>query len=178
MDQIVCNVCMDLIPLVKDGIASEESHTLVMSHISICEDCAIAFGNYTEENSDMDDVVVLNRIKKRLTIFLLSVIFVGMLFGLVLSDGMGMFYNGLIMPIIGGFGYALFKKRSYLVPLALFLFSFVWIIIREILKGFLTYSTVFDLVIMSLWWSGIFALFSAIGVVIAALLNYSFKKED
>ncbi|SDG59320.1 zf-HC2 domain-containing protein [Desulfosporosinus hippei] len=176
MNQISCNVCMDLMPLVKDGIASEESCALVMNHIEICEDCAKALGGKTAANPAMDDVVVLIKLKKQITLFLLSVIFAGTLIGMVLSDGMSMFYNALIMPAIGGFGYMLFKKKSYFVPLGLFLFSFVWVSIREIVKGFLTYSTVVDLIIMSAWWSGVFAAFSAVGVLIAGLLCYAFKK--
>jgi len=176
VNQISCNVCMDLMPLVKDGIASEESGALVMNHIETCEDCAKALGEKTAANAAMDDVVVLTKLKKQFTLFLLSVIFAGTLIGMVLSDGMSMFYNALIMPAIGGFGYMLFKKKPYFVPLSLFLFSFVWVSIREIVKGFLTYSTVVDLIIMSAWWSGVFAAFSAVGVLIAGLLYYAFKK--
>ncbi|AET67929.1 hypothetical protein Desor_2340 [Desulfosporosinus orientis DSM 765] len=176
MNQISCNVCMDLMPLVKDGIASEESCALVMKHIETCEHCAKALGGKTAANAAMDDVVVLIKLKKQFTLFLISVIFAGTLIGMVLSDGMSMFYNALIMPAIGGFGYMLFKKKSYFVPLGLFLFSFVWVSIREIVKGFLTYSTVVDLIIMSAWWSGVFAAFSAVGVLIAGLLYYAFKK--
>ncbi len=177
MNQISCNVCIDLIPLVKDGIASADSCALVMEHISTCKHCSVAFGGEMAANAAMDDVIVLNKIKKQLILFLLSIIFLGTLIGMVLSDGMGMFYNALIMPAIGGFGYILLKKKSYCVPLGLFLFSFVWVSIREIVKGFLTYSTIVDLLIMSAWWSGIFAAFSAVGVLIAGLLYYAFKKE-
>ena len=177
MNQISCNVCMDLIPLVKDGIASEDSCASVMNHIESCEHCAIVFGGEVAANTAMDDVVVLKKIRKQLTLLLLSIIFIGTLIGMVLSDGMGMFYNALIMPAIGGFGYLLFKKKAYYVPLGLFLFSFVWVSIREIVRGFLTYSTVADLLVMSAWWSGIFAAFSAVGVLIAVLLYYAFKKE-
>lgn len=34
-----CNVVQDLIPLVIDRVASEESRELVETHISVCEDC-------------------------------------------------------------------------------------------------------------------------------------------
>lgn len=177
MNQISCNVCKDLMPLVRDGIASEDSVTLVTEHIAACPSCAAAFGGNVEPPMEMDDAVVLGKIKKQLTLFLLSLIFVGALIGMLLSDGMGMFYNALIMPAIGGFGYTLLKRKAYHVPLGLFLFSFIWVFIREILKGFLAYSTLFNLVTISAWWSGIFAVFSAFGVLIAELLYYAFKKE-
>ena len=34
-----CNVVHDLIPLVIDRVASDESRELVETHISVCEDC-------------------------------------------------------------------------------------------------------------------------------------------
>ena len=33
MNKISCDICMDLIPLVKDGIASQESCNAVKNHI-------------------------------------------------------------------------------------------------------------------------------------------------
>ena len=69
MNQISCNVCVDLMPLVKDGIASEESCALVMNHIEICEDCAKALGGKTEANPAMNDAVVLIKLKKQITLF-------------------------------------------------------------------------------------------------------------
>lgn len=177
MNQISCDVCRDLIPLVKDGIASEESSKLVMEHIKTCESCAGAFGRKPGVNPEMDDRVVLKKIKKQLVLFLLSVILAGALMGMVLSDGMGMFYNALIMPIIGGFGYMLLREKAFYVPLGMFLFSFIWVSIRESIKGFLSYSTVGNLCLMSIWWSAIFAFLIAVGVLIAWLLHYAFKKE-
>ena len=43
MDKISCDICMDLIPLVKDGIASEDSCDAVTKHISKCEKCKVEF---------------------------------------------------------------------------------------------------------------------------------------
>jgi hypothetical protein len=177
MNQISCDVCLDLMPLVKDGIASEESCSLVLSHIEGCEHCAKAYGRTKATNAGMDDAVVLTKLKKQITFILLSVIFAGTLIGMALSDGMGMFYNAIIMPVIGGFGYMLLRKKAYLVPLGLFLFSFIWVSIREIAKGFLTYSPTSNLLLMSAWWSAFFAVFTAIGALIGYLLHYAFKKE-
>ena len=39
MTKITCDICMDLMPLVRDGVVSEDSVTAVMNHISDCEDC-------------------------------------------------------------------------------------------------------------------------------------------
>ena len=39
MNKISCEICKDLIPLVKDGIASEDSVAAVEEHIKECENC-------------------------------------------------------------------------------------------------------------------------------------------
>ena len=50
MDKISCDICMDLIPLVKDGIASEDSCDAVKKHISKCEKCKVEFDVIEEKN--------------------------------------------------------------------------------------------------------------------------------
>ena len=42
-DRISCDICMDLIPLVRDGIASEDSRAAVEEHIKDCAVCRAAF---------------------------------------------------------------------------------------------------------------------------------------
>ena len=49
MDKISCDICMDLIPLVKDGIASEDSCDAVTKHISKCEKCKVEFDEIKEK---------------------------------------------------------------------------------------------------------------------------------
>ena len=49
MDKISCDICMDLIPLVKDGIASEDSCDAVKKHISKCEKCKVEFDEIKEK---------------------------------------------------------------------------------------------------------------------------------
>ncbi len=39
MTKITCDICMDLMPLVQDGVASEDSENAVKKHISECESC-------------------------------------------------------------------------------------------------------------------------------------------
>lgn len=41
---IPCGVCLDLIPLVRDGVASEESVQLVLDHTAVCPSCREALG--------------------------------------------------------------------------------------------------------------------------------------
>ena len=39
-----CNVARDLMPLVIDGVASEESQQYVDEHIAECTECALTYG--------------------------------------------------------------------------------------------------------------------------------------
>ena len=52
--KIPCGTILDLIPLVKDGVASKESVQLVQDHIQTCDRCRIdyeAFENLVQESS-------------------------------------------------------------------------------------------------------------------------------
>jgi predicted anti-sigma-YlaC factor YlaD len=44
-----CNVAKDLMPLVIDGVASEESKQYVNEHVAECTECAIAYGEMRVE---------------------------------------------------------------------------------------------------------------------------------
>ncbi|MGI5852404.1 MAG: zf-HC2 domain-containing protein, partial [Caldicoprobacterales bacterium] len=61
-----CQVCRDLIPLVKDNVASEESRKLVLEHIRQCGACKDEYENGYGTLPEMDDERVLQKIKRRL----------------------------------------------------------------------------------------------------------------
>ena len=62
---IPCGVCLDLIPLVRDGVASEESVQLVLDHTAVCPSCREALGE--EFRQEVDDSKVLASIRRKLT---------------------------------------------------------------------------------------------------------------
>ena len=43
MNDITCDVCRDLMPLVKDGIASADSRLAVERHLESCPSCRARF---------------------------------------------------------------------------------------------------------------------------------------
>ena len=49
MNKITCDICKDLMPLVKDGIASEDSRLAVMEHVNECETCKKLFESENAE---------------------------------------------------------------------------------------------------------------------------------
>ena len=173
MSKITCEICKDLMPLVKDGIASEDSRLAVEEHIKECEICrALYDGSRSEPSGNPDLERELGKLKKRLQIFSAMLLMFGVFFGLSLTASQEMFYNSLIMPVIGALGYVLFRwKAVYQVP--------VLLLIMQLLINFLglargmEYMAVMEVVL----WVGIYTIFVETGVLVAGLLHFAFRKE-
>lgn len=179
MNRISCDVCMDLIPLVKDDIASNDSRLIVEEHIKSCEKCNIIYNGVTQIKIQMDDMAVVNKIKKQISYALIAIILVGSVFGMMLTNSMDMFYNALIMPAIGGLGYVLLKKKAVLLPFCLFAFSTVWHTAKLYLTGEVGNGTgLTEVLLMSVFYSMIYAFFNIIGILITWLLQYAFGREN
>lgn len=98
---------------------------------------------------------------------------IGLCFGLSLTDGGEMFYNSLLMPVVGMLGYGILGWKSlYKMPLLL-AFTFVLINFLGMLRG----TEYMDL--LSVWmWTFIYSFFVLTGIAIAALLHYAFRREN
>ena len=173
MNKITCDICMDLIPLVRDGIASEDSKQAVKDHINNCEYCKKRYeGEITEFSVNVDLERELAKLKRRLQIFSAMLLMFGVFFGLSLTASEEMFYNSLIMPVIGTLGYVIFRWKSvYQVPLLLLMIQFL-ISFLGMVRG-LEYMPVAEIVM----WVGIYSIFVELGVLVAGLLHFAFRKE-
>lgn len=171
-----CDICKDLIPLVLDDVASDHSRIFVLKHVEACQQCQLILNGL--ENPQLhkaDDHKILFSIKKKLYISGIVLLLLGIVFGVYLSNSMGMFYNFIIMPGIGALGYHIFDRRWYIAPFGVFVFSYLWLFI-----GFIISYTVISIEIftMPMYLSFIYAGLTTLGVVISALLKFAFKKED
>ena len=171
MNRITCDICMDLIPLVKDGIASEDSRVAVEEHIKDCPDCAAAYGGSIPVPEE--EGLALRKIRSRMRIGLSMLLMFGIVFGINLTEGVDVFNNSLLMPVLGVLGYILFRWRAlYLMPLLILGTSAVSFLLG-MLKGM--YVSDHDSL---LFWTGIFSLFAIGGAVAAGLMHFAFRKED
>jgi hypothetical protein len=125
----------------------------------------------------MNEQHVLSKMKNQLFIIAVGVVVFGALLGLALSDSVGMFYNILIMPTIGAVGYLCLNKKAYLLPVALFVLSYVWHFVKYSCEQIYDQSFPLSMVTMPLYWSIIYTILCAAGVVIAWLLRIAFGKE-
>ncbi|MGL4912287.1 MAG: zf-HC2 domain-containing protein [Romboutsia sp.] len=178
MNKISCDICMDLMPLVKDGVASEDSCNAVTEHINQCEECKKIFEEIPNNNIEFDDKKVISKIKNRLIVAGLILILVGSIIGVILSESENMFYNVLIMPIIGGVSYFVLRKKSYVVPLIMFGFVYVYHFIKYIFElEEINVNQIISLVPMPLMWSIVYSCLCALGILIGFLLYIAFRRE-
>ena len=85
------------------------------------------------------------------------------------TGGDNLMYNSLIMPIVGIFGYYVFKwKAVYKVPVLLLIIDLAVFALQLVEIGFAD----------TLMWTMLYAIFVLVGVAIAFLLHYALRKED
>lgn len=173
MSKITCDICKDLMPLVKDGISSEDSRLAVEEHIKECEVCKALYDAAVKEPSVNPNLErELGKLKRRLQIFSAMLLVFGVFFGLSLTASEEMFYNSLIMPVIGALGYVLSRwKAVYQVPLLL-------LVIHLFTNSFGMLRGMEAMPVMGVvMWVGIYTVFVEIGVLVAGLLHFAFRKE-
>lgn len=102
-----CGVVQDLMPLVRDGVASPESEAMVRAHLDECEDCRAfweALGAQdTQPEAQPDDSAVLHKVKARVSLWLLMVVVIGLLLGMaVMGSGRAIGLVFVIFPLTCG----------------------------------------------------------------------------
>lgn len=168
MNKLSCDMCLDLIPLVQDGVASQDSRDAVLAHIAGCPGCRALFEG---ELPPADAGKVLGKVSRRLRLFGAMVMMFGILYGLMLTAGNGIFYNVLIMPVIGAIGYYLFRWRGlYIIP-GLLLGTHLITNALGMGEEYLGLPTL-------VMWTAIYCGAALVGWVIAALLHFVFRKEE
>lgn len=174
MNNISCDMCMDLMPLVKDGIASEDSRLAVEEHVKSCEACKKMYdGEMAEVSSvNVDLELELGKLKRKVQTFSTVLMMFGVFFGLSLTASEEMFYNSLVMPVIGALGYVIFRwKAAYLVPILL-------LAVQSLINFLgLTRGMEYMPFVVILMWVGIYTIFVELGVLVAGLLHFAFQKE-
>lgn len=168
---ISCDICMDLIPLVQDGIAAEDSRKAVEEHIANCESCREAYGN-NKITLTTDVSVVFRKVQRQIQTFTIVLMMLGMFFGVSFTASEQMFYNCIIMPIIGALGYMLLRwKAVYKIPILLILSHGVINLLNALRQ-----MECLDIYSLFMW-TFIYSMFVWLGVIIAWLLHYAFRKE-
>lgn len=176
-NEFTCDICRDLIPLVKDGVASADSGAAVRRHIKSCTECAAIFEEKPApelpENPENSPNKVLRRVKQWLTLMYSVILLFGLYFALSLSGSDDVGITILIMPFAGIFAYLAFRwKALCILPVIIFLMQ---ALINETgnLKGgrFIEFDRL-------LLFTAVYYLLALAGIVIMALLKFAFGKTN
>lgn len=171
MNEISCDICLDLMPLVWDEVASEDSRNAVLRHIERCESCRAAF----EERQALpspDDKKVLLKIRSRLVGAAAVVMVLGAMLGVSFSESQNLFYNILIMPAIGVLGVLIMGEKGLLTPLLPAVIFFVQKFFA-IAHG----AAPEESLMTALYWSMMYGAFCLAGALAALLFRFAFGKE-
>ena len=169
MNKITCDMCIDLMPLVQDGVASDDSRNAVLRHLQECPDCRALYEGEIPAPSKSHEL--LGKVQRRAQLFSAMIMMFGIFYGLMLTAGSELFLNVIIMPIIGGLGYYLFRwKGLYIIPSLL--------LVTHIVTNYLGLGSEVLEPMGLFMWTAIYCGVALVGFVISALLHFVFKKED
>ncbi|MEF9983019.1 MAG: zf-HC2 domain-containing protein [Oscillospiraceae bacterium] len=174
MNKISCDICMNLIPLVVDNTASEDIKNSVLEHIETCEQCRL----YYEKNQKpiVKNAKAKINIKKQLFLLAIAFMIIGVAFGIAIADGEMMFYNIIIMPFLGAVSYFTLKRKSLFALIFVFVFAYLrWL---PDSFGYVYDGNFIQAFIPPVFWAFIYACLFALGILIASLLYFGFKREN
>lgn len=126
VSDISCDVCRDLIPLVADGVASEDSEALVRGHVDHCSACRayLDSGGMQLPQPEPDAARVLGRIQRKLLAQSALMAVAGFAVCLALANGPFLVWG---LPALGALGYVFLRRSVWFaavisaVPMALVL---------------------------------------------------------
>lgn len=176
-----CDVILDLIPLCNDGVASAESCRLVKEHIKECTSCRKEYESI--ESSIIPEIPMSDEKhflqKLRLNAFKLQgiLLIAGAVLGVSMTFSINMFYNFLLMPMVGILAFSVFRQRFYIAPALVFILSMISNGIFGVFGEGLGIKAFVATFVSWLIYSAIYAFLVLIGWCIGWLLYYAFSKE-
>lgn len=177
-----CSIVRDLLPLYLENMVSDETARYVKEHLKECAECQSELDNLQEgvsgaefekkivmcEDNAKSFKKIMKRLNRQFNSLAYSLIIFFIFLGFGWTEGNNLMYNSLIMPIVGVFGYYVFRWRAvYKVPVLLLLIDLFVFALGVIEIDF--YSTII--------WTMIYSIFVFIGIAIAFLLHFAFRKE-
>jgi len=176
-----CSIVKDLLPLYVEDMVSAETAQYVNEHLKECPECQKEFENVKEgrilpvkqpvlpDTSAKPFKKMMKRMNRQIYMFAYSLIIFFIFLGFSWTNGENLMYNSIIMPIVGMFGYYVFRwKAIYKMPVLLLLIDLAVFAFQLVEIEFPN----------TLTWTLIYSLFVFVGIIIAFLFHYAFKKEE
>lgn len=170
-----CDVCRDLMPLVCDGVASDDSAALVAAHTDSCETCRamLKTGNFSASPEAKADADIIQRLRKTLLLRSGVIALAGVAGGAVLSY-IGNVYIIWWLPFVGLLAYFLMRRRWWLAPAAVGVLTALGVAFTNLWVGGISLDM---LLVMPLYLGVQWLVYTAVGTAVGALLHFAFGKE-
>ena len=176
--KLECCVVRDLLPLYVENMVSGQTGELIRQHLAECPDCRKEYDCFRESGSlEMLETPVearpfkkiMGRVSRQLYSLAYGFIIFFILWGFTLTGGENLMYNSIIMPVVGLVGYYVFRwKALYKMP--------VLLLIINLLAYWMGFAPIDFISVVP--WTGIYSIFVVVGVLIAFLLHFAFRKEQ
>lgn len=103
MYEISCQMCMDLMPLVHDGVASEDSRKAVEHHIQTCDACRALYEGDTlpDGNADKALTKAMKRVQTVSMVFFVLFVLLGVCLCEMVMQGSSMIFFLVVLGIRG-----------------------------------------------------------------------------
>ena len=174
-----CSIIKDLLPLYVEDMVSGETRDFIEEHLSNCPECKAELDSLKEGTplSSIDDKrdtakpfkKIMKKMSRQFNTLSYSLIVFFVFLGFSFTGGENLMYNSLIMPIVGVFGYYVFRwKAIYKMPILLLAIDLSVCLFKLVELDL--YSAVM--------WTGIYSIFVFIGIAIAFLIHYATRKEN
>lgn len=134
MQSYECDLIMDLMPLAKDGAASDASRTAIEMHLMECPACRELYDSLPDTTVEPDEGRVkktMEKIRDRYHRSLLVLGVLGVLLGVLLTMTRNMALSVAIFPMVGLGAYFLWRSRSLVIPLLVFSASWLLLFLRD-----------------------------------------------
>ncbi|MEG0769049.1 MAG: zf-HC2 domain-containing protein [Ruthenibacterium sp.] len=173
--EVSCEVCRDLMPLVADGVASDDSAAIVAVHTAGCKACCalLASGAATDASAP-NDARILKRLSRKMALQSSVVALAGVLGGAVLMNRTGGVYLMWWLPLVGALAYFMLRRRWWLAPALVGALATVGMAAFAFFSGWFNLQTI---LIMPLVYGVSWAILAAVGAGVGALLCFAFGKE-
>ena len=178
-----CSVIRDLLPLYVEDMVSAETARFIEEHLENCPECQAELTSL-KEGAELEAIEpkpiqkpdsskpfkkIMKKMNTQFNMLAYSLIIFFIFLGFSWTAGENLMYNSLIMPIVGIFGYYVFGWRAvYKMPILLFAMDMFICIFKlaeiDLYSAFL--------------WTLIYSAFVLVGIAIAFLLHFAFRKEN
>lgn len=114
MNKISCDMCLDLMPLVRDGVAGPDSRAAVEAHIADCESCRAVFEQGSPE-CDNEKALrkTINHVQRVCKAVLIGVVLLGIVLCEMVMQGSSMIFVLLCWIIFALARFALRRDKGW-----------------------------------------------------------------